>query len=91
MDIDKKLELLNKIQQVDAPPFLLTRIMASIDSPTDEKLAAKWRFAFVSTAVIVLTLNVSAFFALSTNQSSRGIEEVIYSMELSNSNELYHE
>jgi|694.fasta_scaffold04963_20 hypothetical protein len=91
MDIDKKLELLKKIQPVEAPPFLLTRIRASIDLPTGEKLSATWRFAFVAVALIVLTLNVSAFFTLSNNKSSKGIEEVVNSMELSNSNDLYHE
>ncbi|MFM8744943.1 MAG: hypothetical protein ACKODM_16655 [Cytophagales bacterium] len=91
MDIDKNLELLRKIHPVDAPPFLFTRIKASIDSATEEKVSVKWNLSFAIVALIVLTLNVSAFFVLLGKQRSEDIEDVINLLELSNSNALYHE
>jgi hypothetical protein len=91
MDIDKKLELLKKIQKVDAPPFLLTRIMERIDSHTIEKAPASWRLAFVATVIVILGLNVSILFNSPGKKNEKGIEEVISSMELSNTNDLYDE
>jgi hypothetical protein len=91
MDIDKKLELLKKIQKVDAPPFMLTRIMEHIDSFTIEKAPTAWRLAFVGAAVVVLSLNVSIFLKSSDKQNESGIEGVISSMELSNTNDLYND
>jgi hypothetical protein len=91
MDIDKKLELLKKIQKVAAPSFMLTRIMERIDSSTIEKAPTTWRFAFIAASVVILSLNVSIFFKSSGKQNENGIEEVISSMELSNTNDLYHE
>jgi hypothetical protein len=91
MDIEKKLELLKKIQKVDVPPFLLTRIMERIDSATIEKAPTFWRLAFIALSMVVLALNVSILFKPSDKQNKQGIEEVISSMELSTSNELYHD
>jgi hypothetical protein len=91
MDIEKRLEQLKKIQKVDAPPFLLTRIMERIDSSAIEKAPATWRFAFVAATAVVLSLNVSILFNSSGKQNEKGIEEVINSMNLSTTNDLYHE
>ncbi len=91
MDIDKKLELLKKIQKVDAPPFLLTRVVERINSYTIEKAPASWRLAFVAAAIVVLGLNGSVLFRSLEKQNENSIEEVISSMKLSNSNNLYNE
>ena len=91
MDIDKKLELLKKIQKVDAPPFLLTRVTERINSYTIEKAPASWRLAFFAVAIVVLGLNGSVLFKSLEKQNENSIEEVISSMKLSNSNDLYNE
>ncbi len=91
MNIDKKLELLKKIQRVDAPPFMLTRILQRVQPPSSAPAPVAWRLAFVVTAIVILSLNVSIFFKSSSTKSSKGIEEVVTSMELSTTNELYHE
>jgi hypothetical protein len=91
MDIDKKLELLKRIKEVDAPPFLLTRVRERIDSSIIEKAPATWQFAVVAAAVVVLSLNVSILFKWSGKQNEKGIEEVISSMDLSDTNDLYNE
>jgi hypothetical protein len=91
MDIEKRLELLKKIQKVEAPPFLLTRIRERIDSSSIEKAPATWRFGFIAAAVVVLSLNVSIFFKSSRTENKNGIGEEINSMDLSNTNDLYNE
>lgn len=91
MDIDKKLELLKRIEKVDAPPFLLTRILARVESPESMPAPASWRLAFIALFITVISFNITLFFKSSDNTNSRDIEEVVYSMELSTSNDLYYE
>jgi len=92
MNINKKLELLEKIERAEVPPFLFTRIK--------ERVAAKsiqapvtWKLAFTLTAFLVLAFNAYYLFRTDGKSTSRkeGLEEVISSMHLSSSNELYHE
>jgi hypothetical protein len=75
---------------VDASPFMLTRTMERIDSSTIEKAPTTWRFAFIATSVVVLSLNVSIFFKLPGKQNSNDIEEMVSSMDLSNANNLHY-
>lgn len=89
MDIEKKLELLKKIQKVEAPPFLHTRIMERIDTSANFTAPVYWRLAFVATAIIILSINAAVLFKLSTKPSSDGMEKVFSSMELSTTNDLY--
>ncbi|MBA4145592.1 MAG: hypothetical protein C0523_07510 [Cytophaga sp.] len=91
MDIDKKLELLAKIKRVEAPPFLFTRILERIDSRAMEKAPATWRVALVTATLLILTLNVSVLFRASDKPKESDVEEVINSMRLSRTNDLYHE
>ncbi len=91
MDIEKRLEQLKKIKEVDPPPFLLTRIMEQIKSQVDTPAPATWRLAFLSIAIVVVTLNVFILINSSNKQNIDGMEEVINSMNLSTTNDLYHE
>ncbi len=91
MDIDKKLELLKKIQKVDAPPFLLTRILARIESPERVAAPTSWKLAFIACSVVVIMLNASILFKPFGKQNEKDIEQVISSLELSNSNDLYND
>jgi hypothetical protein len=91
MDIDKKLELLKEIQKVDAPPFLYTRIKQEIDSSISEKAPTNWRLAFAMIAILIFSLNVFILLNTSGIKKNGGIDEVVSSMGLSNSNDLYNE
>lgn len=93
MDIDKELNKLRQIQEVEAPPFLLTRIHQRIKSLDNKPAPIKWKLAFVLSTVIILGLNLSMFFDKSdvSQVSENGVALVVSSMALSNSNELYHE
>lgn len=91
MDIDKKLELLKKIQKVDAPAFLLTRVLARVQSPERMPAPASWRLAFIAASTVVLILNVSILFKSAGKQNEKNIEEIAASLELSNTNDLYND
>ena len=46
-----------KVQKVDAPPFLMTRIRAKIQAVEAEKLPVFWRWAGATAVVLLLWLN----------------------------------
>ncbi len=99
MNIDNRLDLLKQIKEMDAPPFLLTRIRQQIDNLNNVEAPVKWKWAFGAAAIVVLLLNVSILFSVSSgtknnaavNNESSGIEKVVSSMNLNSSNALYHE
>ena len=89
MNIDHNLDALKKIEQVGAPPFLLTRIKQQIRNL--ENAPVKWRWAFAVSATVIITLNLSVFFSNDISTKTNSIETVVSSMQLSNSNTLYNE
>ena len=91
MNIDNKLEALKKIKQVEAPPFLLTRIKQQIRNLENAPAPVKWRWAFAVSAVVIIALNLSVFFSSNITTKSNGIETVVSTMQLSNTNALYNE
>ncbi len=95
MNIDNKLDLLNKLKQVDAPAFLLTRIRQQINNLGNVEAPVTWKWAFALSSLLILALNISIFFKSNDNASAisktGGIENVINSMNLSTTNDLYHE
>ncbi len=91
MNIDEKLDLLRKIDRVEAPPFMLTRIMQQVKSSNVTPAPSTWRVAFVAIAIVILSLNVSIFFKASSTETNDGIGEVVSSMELLTTNELYYD
>ena len=91
MNIDNKLDALKRIKQVDAPPFLLTRIKQQIQNLGNVPAPVKWKWAFAGSAIIILVLNVSILLKEDSSQESSGIETVASSMNLTNTNALYNE
>lgn len=92
MNIDNKLDVLKEIKEVDAPPFLLTRIRQQIQSLQDAPAPVKWKWAFAVSTILVLALNISILFKSTDTQTTKpGIENVVKSMNLSSSNSLYNE
>jgi len=91
MNIDKKLDLLKKIQREEAPPFLYTRIMARIDARIYQPAPITWKLAFVAVFTVIIAVNVSVFFKPSYSQNNHNLDGVVSAMELSNTNELYHD
>ncbi len=98
MNMDNKLNLLKQIKAVDAPPFLLTRIRQQIQNQEVEEAPVKWKWAFALTSVLILVLNISILIRSTNNTSNTtkveqkaGIENVVNSMNLSTTNDVYHE
>jgi len=95
MNIDDKLNLLKQIKEVDAPPFLLTRIRQQIDNLANVEAPVKWKWAFAASAIFIMALNVSILFKSNDTTVSAGknagIENVVKSMNLTSTNNLYNE
>ena len=91
MNIDNKLDALKKIKQVEAPPFLLTRIKQQIQNRGNVPAPVKWKLAFAATAFIIIALNMSILFRTGSAENKTGIEAVVKSMNISDSNDLYNE
>jgi hypothetical protein len=93
MNIDNKLDLLKQIKEVDAPPFLLTRIRQRINNPGNAEAPVKWKWAFALTFVIILAFNISILLtsAASAIKNNNEVENVVNAMNLSTKNDLYNE
>jgi len=91
MNIENKLDALKKVKQVEAPPFLLTRIKQQIQNQQNTAAPVKWRWAFAVSTIIILALNLSILFTQKSSDKISGIEPVVNSMHLSNTNALFNE
>ena len=90
MNIDERLDKLKKIKPVEAPPFLYTRVKQSISSFDRRPAPIKWRLAFSLTTIMVIAINIIVLVH-SQHTKSNDAEKVVSTMQLSSSNELYHE
>ena len=91
MNIDNKLDKLKNIRGVDAPPFLFTRIKERIDSIGNTPVSTQWKLAFVLAALLILALNTGVLVQSSERENKNSITDVVSSMQLSSSNDFYHD
>jgi len=95
MNIDKKLAVLQQIKQVDAPPFLLTRIWQQIETLGNVAAPVKWKWAFAASSILILAFNIAVLFKSNEKaeaiNGTGGIERVVQSMNLTTTNQLYNE
>jgi len=91
MNIDNKLDKLKNIKLVDAPPFLFTRIKERIESMGNAPVSTKWKLAFVLAALLILALNTGIVFQSSGREKKSNITDVVGAMQLSPSNDFYHD
>jgi hypothetical protein len=93
MNIDNKLDLLKQIKEVDAPPFLLTRIRQRINNSGNAEAPVKWKWAFALTSIVIMMLNGTIFLksTVTSEKKTTGVENVINGMNLSTKNDLYNE
>lgn len=89
MNIDQQLDKLKQIRKVDSPPFLFTRIRAGIEAAAAVSAPMKWKLAFAGTAILLMALNAGMLFRSGEPESK--IEQLANAMQLSGSNELYHD
>jgi len=91
MNIDDRLDKLKKITPVEAPPFLYTRVQQAINSLNSTAAPLRWRWAFAMSAIIVVVINLAVITRSGHTVKSNDMEQVVNAMQLSSSNELYHE
>jgi hypothetical protein len=91
MNIDNKLDKLKNIRRVDVPPFLFTRIKERIDSMSDAQVSKQWKLAFALTALLIVALNTGIIFQSSGREKKNNITDVVSAMQLSPSNDFYHD
>ena len=84
------LNSIKKINRMEVPPFLFTRIEAKIQEVEESKISEKWKLVtgFVFTFVIVV--NILFISTLDFNKINTSTE-VVDSMNINLSNQLYHE
>lgn len=91
MSIDNKLDTLRKIRTVEVPPFLFTRIKEQLSRLADAPAPVKWKLAFAGTALLILVLNAGILFRSGQQPKKQGLQQVVNSLQLSTSNDFYHE
>jgi hypothetical protein len=89
MNIDKKLEALKKIRQVDAPDFLYTRIEARL-TEGHEAVSSRWKLATVAGFTVIVLMNILVVVQAAKPDRSN-IEPVVNAMNLTTQNHLYDE
>ena len=92
MELNKKLDTLKQITEVDAPPFLYTRILQRIQNLQQLEAPVKWKWAFALTAMMILFVNIAILVRSAAPAiKNTGVENMVNAMDLSPSNDLYHE
>ena len=91
MNIDNRLDKLKNIRRVDTPAFLFTRIKQQIEKLALAPAPMRWRLTFVSIAIILVALNATILVRSSRIEKKSAGEQIVKSMHLSSSNDLYHE
>jgi len=93
MELNKKLDVLQQIKEVDAPPFLYTRIQQQIQNLQQLEAPVKWKWAFACSTLLILLINISILVRSSAPvvKQNTGVENIVNSLGLSNTNDLYHE
>lgn len=80
-----QLNILDKIETVDTPPFLFTRIQAKIQEQLSEKLTAKQAIAYLTGLAFIIALNVVVLRSADQPVES----DLVSEMNLAPANQLY--
>lgn len=89
MNIDKKLDALKNIRQVDAPDFLFTRIEAQLTQGPGI-VSSKWKLATVAGFVVILIMNILVV-TTAAKPAASNIGTVVNALNLDTQNHLYDE
>lgn len=84
--MEKELDILDRIGQVDAPPFLFTRIQEKVKAQLAERFTKKQAILCLVGMVVVIAINV---FALRSSAPEPKENDLVSGMNLSPSNQLY--
>ncbi len=79
--------MLETIQRVEAPPFLLTRIRQQIANRQDAAVPTRWAWAAGLSFVLILALNIYAITG--SSRGTRPQANLVQTMDLYPHNSLY--
>jgi hypothetical protein len=79
---------LSKIQKVDVPPFLYTRILNRIENKVKETIPVKWAVVAAACLLLVIMLNISVVQLDKKGNTNTDLSEA-FSLQTNNS--LYNE
>lgn len=91
MRIDQELDKLRNLKKVEPPDFLFTRIRERIRSLGEAPAPLRWKLAFAASAMLLLFLNLGILLRPEKNPRTSQLNQVVRTLQLSTSNELYHE
>jgi hypothetical protein len=77
---NESLALLDQIERVDAPPFLLTRIQQQVSAVRAAEVSPAMVWSAGLVTVLVLVLNVWVLTGRNTNEPASGITSENFSM-----------
>lgn len=66
--MEKEFQILGTIKRVEAPPFLLTRILNAIQNQQKELVHKKWAWAAAAFLILVFALNIATIHINQKNQ-----------------------
>nr|WP_294893971.1 hypothetical protein [uncultured Pedobacter sp.] len=90
--MESKLDLLSKIEKVDAPPFLYTQILQKIESRKQIEISLVKQWSLAIAFILLIILNVSVLMNNSTaKQSDKQTENLANGLGLITNNSLYHD
>lgn len=82
------LDIFEKVQKVDAPPFLYTRILTRIQNKAKETVPVRWAAAAAACLIILIVININVIRSSNPQTNTADLSEV-FSLQTSNS--LYNE
>lgn len=83
------LDYLDKIKNVEAPPFLFTRIQAKIENLKNNRLGKKTAWALGLSFLILICLNIGLI--IKTQENAKDSSQYALSINLKTNNNLYNE
>lgn len=84
--MENKLDILGKINAVETPAFLFTRIQNKIQQHISDRISKKQAVAYICGIVVIIVLNVLAFRA---KKNAEDDNDLVSRMNLSPSNQIY--
>ena len=86
-----ELKKLERLQRVEAPPFLLTRINERIRSAQSNNAPLQWSLAASLVFSFLLMANVYMLSSTGQTTTNTSLEQTIDNLDLMPSNQLYYE
>lgn len=83
--LEMNLNDLQKIQKVDASPFLWTRIESKISQIVEDRVSKKQLVLYFASLVVLITINLYAFSSSNSSSNSNLADQ----LELVDTNQLY--